>query len=90
MIFWLHCLAYCYILRFVSSYRDIVDDLMTRVGLQVLIGGGENHRMGLYDMVMVKDNHIAVAGGIRPAITAVEKFLKSKNLDIGVEVILEN
>lgn len=42
--------------------------------------------MGLFDMVMVKDNHIAVAGGIQQAISAVEKYLSSKNLDIGVEV----
>lgn len=55
--------------------------------VQVLIGGGENHRMGLYDMVMVKDNHIAVAGGIKQAIQAVENYLTSKNLDIGVEVL---
>ena len=54
--------------------------------MQVLIGGGENHRMGLFDMVMVKDNHIAVAGGIPQAISAVETYLNSKNLDIGVEV----
>lgn len=51
-----------------------------------MIGGGENHRMGLFDMVMVKDNHIAVAGGIQQAISTVEKYLRSKNLDIGVEV----
>lgn len=43
--------------------------------------------MGLYDMVMVKDNHIAVAGGIKQAIQAVENYLTSKNLDIGVEVL---
>ncbi|XP_024516244.1 nicotinate-nucleotide pyrophosphorylase [carboxylating], chloroplastic isoform X1 [Selaginella moellendorffii] len=54
--------------------------------IQVLIGGGENHRMGLYDMVMVKDNHIAVAGGIENAIFAVTKYLEEKGLDIGVEV----
>lgn len=54
--------------------------------MQVLIGGGENHRMGLYDMVMVKDNHIAVAGGIQQAISAVDNYLNSKNLKIGVEV----
>nr|XP_024383401.1 nicotinate-nucleotide pyrophosphorylase [carboxylating], chloroplastic-like isoform X3 [Physcomitrium patens] len=52
----------------------------------VLIGGGENHRMGLYDMVMVKDNHIAVAGGIQQAISAVDNYLNSKNLKIGVEI----
>lgn len=54
--------------------------------VQVLIGGGENHRMGLYDMVLVKDNHIAVAGGIPQAITAVDAYLKQENLDVGVEV----
>lgn len=42
--------------------------------------------MGLFDMVMVKDNHIAVAGGISQAISAVETYLNSKNLNIGVEV----
>jgi nicotinate-nucleotide pyrophosphorylase (carboxylating) len=52
----------------------------------VLIGGGENHRMGLYDMVLVKDNHIAVAGGIPQAIAAVDAYLKQENLDVGVEV----
>jgi nicotinate-nucleotide pyrophosphorylase (carboxylating) len=54
--------------------------------VQVLIGGGENHRMGLYDMVLVKDNHIAVAGGIPQAIAAVDAYLKQENLDVGVEV----
>jgi len=34
----------------------------------VLIGGGENHRMGLYDMLMIKDNHVAAAGGITAAV----------------------
>ncbi len=42
--------------------------------------------MGLYDMVLVKDNHIAVAGGIPQAITAVDAYLKQENLDVGVEV----
>jgi nicotinate-nucleotide pyrophosphorylase (carboxylating) len=54
--------------------------------VQVLIGGGENHRMGLYDMVLVKDNHIAVAGGIPQAIAAVDAYLKQENLDVGVEI----
>jgi hypothetical protein len=53
---------------------------------QVLIGSGENHRMGLYDMVMVKDNHTDVAGGIENAIVAVNKYIKEKQLDVGVEV----
>lgn len=52
----------------------------------VLIGGGENHRLGLFDMVLVKDNHIAVAGSVANAIAAVAQYLKDNNLDIGVEI----
>ncbi|KAF6139181.1 hypothetical protein GIB67_023234 [Kingdonia uniflora] len=52
----------------------------------VLIGGGQNHRMGLFDMVMVKDNHISVAGGVTNAIQAVDQFFEQKNLQMGVEI----
>ncbi|MCJ8163847.1 carboxylating nicotinate-nucleotide diphosphorylase [Pontibacter sp. E15-1] len=53
----------------------------------VVIGGGYNHRFGLYDMVMLKDNHIDYAGGVREAITATHRYLqeKGKNLEIEVE-----
>ncbi|PNH02131.1 Intraflagellar transport protein 140, partial [Tetrabaena socialis] len=46
----------------------------------VLIGGGANHRMGLYDMMMIKDNHIAAAGGIRAAVTRAEEFIREQGL----------
>ena len=51
------------------------------------MGGGSNHRMGLYDMVMLKDNHIDFAGGITQAITQTKAYLKAhhKNLKIIVE-----
>lgn len=52
----------------------------------VLIGGGYNHRMGLYDMIMLKDNHIDFSGGIRQAILRVEHYLQSNQLNIPVEV----
>ncbi|KAI5069193.1 hypothetical protein GOP47_0015494 [Adiantum capillus-veneris] len=52
----------------------------------VLIGGGDNHRLGLFDMVLVKDNHIAVAGGVAKAVAAVAQHLQKNNLDIGVEI----
>ncbi|KAK9106156.1 hypothetical protein Scep_023000 [Stephania cephalantha] len=52
----------------------------------VLIGGGKNHRMGLFDMVMIKDNHISVAGGVANAIKSVDQFLEQRNLQMGVEV----
>lgn len=42
----------------------------------VLVGGGSNHRMGLFDMMMVKDNHITAAGGVTPALQRAEKYLK--------------
>lgn len=52
----------------------------------MLIGGGKNHRMGLFDMVMIKDNHISAAGGIVSAIRSVDEYLKQKNLELDVEV----
>ena len=53
---------------------------------QVLIGGGENHRMGLFDMVLIKDNHIAAAGGIPQALEAARAYVQLNGMDIGVEV----
>ena len=52
----------------------------------VKIGGGENHRMGLYDMVMLKDNHIDFAGGIENAILKTKKYLADKHLNIKIEI----
>lgn len=53
----------------------------------VLIGGGQNHRIGLFDMIMLKDNHIDMAGGIRKAINQTKDYLRAtkKNLKIEVE-----
>ncbi|MDW8296741.1 MAG: carboxylating nicotinate-nucleotide diphosphorylase, partial [Raineya sp.] len=56
----------------------------------VWIGGGRNHRFGLYDMIMLKDNHIDYAGGIRKAIEATHKYLKDKNLSLRIEVETRN
>lgn len=52
----------------------------------VTIGGGENHRFALYDMVMLKDNHIDFAGGITLAIAKTKAYLKEKNLDLKIIV----
>lgn len=52
----------------------------------VAIGGGTNHRFGLYDMIMLKDNHVDYAGGITAAIAATRKYLKENNLDLAIEV----
>ena len=85
-----------------STYVDKLQGLNTKLldtrkttpGMRMLekaavkIGGGENHRMGLFDMVMLKDNHIDFAGGIEKAILSVQTYLKTigKNLKIEVEV----
>jgi len=50
------------------------------------LGGGWNHRFGLYDMVLVKSNHIDVAGGIRPALILCLRYLAEKSLDLRIEV----
>ncbi|CAI5492808.1 unnamed protein product [Closterium sp. Naga37s-1] len=52
----------------------------------VLIGGGQNHRVGLYDMLLVKDNHIAAAGGVPAAINTAREYIRANSLDLPVEV----
>lgn len=56
----------------------------------VTIGGGLNHRFALYDMVMLKDNHIDMAGGIRPAIENTQRYLKTNNRSLKIEVETRN
>jgi nicotinate-nucleotide pyrophosphorylase (carboxylating) len=56
----------------------------------VRLGGGGNHRMGLYDMIMIKDNHVDFAGGIRQAIEAVVEYLYSMGMDLGIEIEVRN
>ncbi len=56
----------------------------------VRIGGGVNHRMGLYDMIMIKDNHVDFAGGISNAIHATNEYLKKNNKDLKIEIEVRN
>lgn len=75
-----------------GTNTKVLDTRKTTPGLReiekqaVKIGGGYNHRMGLYDMVMIKDNHIDYAGGIAAAITSTQNYLKSKNKDLKIEI----
>jgi len=70
----------------------ILDTRKTTPGIRALekwavkIGGGENHRFGLFDMIMLKDNHIDFAGGITPAIQKTQQYLKENNLDLKIIV----
>ncbi len=52
----------------------------------VRIGGGYNHRMGLYDMILLKDNHIDYAGGIMPALDRTVEYLNNNNLNLNIEI----
>ena len=56
----------------------------------VKIGGGVNHRMGLYDMIMLKDNHIDFAGGIEAAVTKAVSYLEEEGLDLPIEIETRN
>lgn len=70
-----------YVKELAGTHTQLLDTRKTAPGLRVLDklavkqGGGTNHRMGLYDMVMIKDNHIKVAGGITQAVNAVRKHI---------------
>ncbi|WP_028892951.1 carboxylating nicotinate-nucleotide diphosphorylase [Tenacibaculum sp. 47A_GOM-205m] len=75
-----------------GTKTKVLDTRKTTPGIRALekwavkIGGGENHRFALYDMVMIKDNHIDFAGGITQAITKTKKYLAEKGLDIKIIV----
>lgn len=70
----------------------ILDTRKTTPGIRVLekwavsLGGGANHRIGLYDMIMLKDNHIDFAGGIEMAINKAKTYLRDNDLDLKIEV----
>ena len=81
--------------RFVAEIEGtgttILDTRKTAPGMRVLdkmavkFGGGENHRMGLFDMILLKDNHIDFAGGIQKAIRGVREYLKARGKELPIE-----
>ena len=70
----------------------VIDTRKTTPGMRILekegvrLGGGGNHRMGLYDMILIKDNHIDFAGGIENAVERAKKYCKKNNKDLKIEV----
>jgi nicotinate-nucleotide pyrophosphorylase (carboxylating) len=83
-----------YVKRLEGTRTRVLDTRKTTPGMRMLekeavrIGGGVNHRIGLFDMILLKDNHVDFAGGITQAITRVHNYLqeKGKNLPIEIEV----
>jgi len=79
-----------------GSKTKVLDTRKTTPGLRyfekwaVRIGGGTNHRFGLYDMIMLKDNHVDYAGGIKQAIMGANQYLKEKSLKIKIEIETRN
>jgi nicotinate-nucleotide pyrophosphorylase (carboxylating) len=84
--------TYEYVTRLKGLKTKILDTRKTTPGFRFLekeavrIGGGLNHRMGLYDMILLKDNHIDYAGGISNAINKTRAYLKRNNLNLKVEI----
>ena len=74
----------------------VLDTRKTTPGMRMLekeavrIGGGSNHRIGLFDMILIKDNHIDFAGGIPQAVEAARKYLAEKGKDLKIEVEVRN
>ena len=66
--------------------RKTTPNLRILEKMAVRIGGGYNHRMGLYDMIMLKDNHIDYAGGIEQAIKKANEYIKNNHLTIPIEI----
>lgn len=81
-----------YVQRIAHTKAKVLDTRKTTPGMRwfekeaVKIGGGVNHRFGLYDMIMVKDNHVDAAGSITDALNRVHDYLTYKNIDLRIEV----
>jgi len=88
--------TYNYIKLLKGLNTKILDTRKTTPGLRcieklaVKIGGGTNHRMGLYDMIMIKDNHVDYVGGISEAISSAKKYLTNNNKNLKIEVEARN
>ena len=80
-----------YVKRLEGLHTRVLDTRKTTPGMRVLdkmavkIGGGENHRMGLFDMILLKDNHIDFAGGIEKAIRRVRDYLAERGRQLPIE-----
>lgn len=85
-----------YVERIEGTGAHVLDTRKTTPGMRMLekmavkIGGGVNHRIGLFDMILLKDNHIDFAGGISNAINRCHAYLKERNFDLKIEIEVRN
>ena len=85
-----------YVERLEGTHTRVLDTRKTTPGMRMLekqavkIGGGCNHRIGLFDMILLKDNHVDFAGGIANAINRCHEYLKQKGLDLKIEMAVRN
>ena len=85
-----------YVDRLKGTHTHVLDTRKTTPGMRMLekqavkIGGGMNHRIGLFDMILLKDNHIDFAGGIENAINRCHEYLKQKGLNLKIEIEVRN
>ena len=85
-----------YVARLEGTHTRVLDTRKTTPGMRMLekqavkIGGGCNHRIGLFDMILLKDNHVDFAGGISNAINRCHEYLKAKGLDLKIEIEVRN
>lgn len=79
-----------------GTSASVLDTRKTTPGMRILekqavkIGGGVNHRIGLFDMILLKDNHVDFAGGIEKAIRGAQRYLKEKNKALKIEIEVRN
>ena len=85
-----------YVERLKGTKTHVLDTRKTTPGMRMLekqavkIGGGMNHRIGLFDMILLKDHHVDFAGGIANAINRCHEYLKEKGLDLKIEIEVRN
>ena len=85
-----------YVERLKGTHTRVLDTRKTTPGMRMLekqavkIGGGVNHRIGLFDMILLKDNHVDFAGGIENAIDRCHAYLREKGLDLKIEIEVRN
>ena len=85
-----------YVERLEGTHTRVLDTRKTTPGMRMLekqavkIGGGCNHRIGLFDMILLKDNHVDFAGGIANAINRCHEYLTQKGLDLKIEIEVRN